>query len=493
MKQTTKMNYIFILNYLMPLTANQVIRDVHPDINAAKQTRNPEKVYIERDGGQYFYSTEQPGGLEFKIQALLNGFYGCQNYITLFYSLPEVFAPVHEIAKRVSDANWQLVKDFNKEVDKTDADFNRLFTQPNPLSSFKDFVYQSVCYEILTGKLLWMFNKPQALEDTYKSIVTWSLIPSDASHIVMKKGVDPYTATTISDFVDGYKVSAPGGTRTFTPNQVLPILQLSLSGNCYDLNNVKSHIDGAKAAIKNLLPVYEARGVIYIKRGQMGLWVSRKSDLSGMIALTPGESKQAHEQVNADFGLTGGRATIGVSSVPMDFIKTSMSIDELKPFEETRADAIAIYSCLRVPRHLMPNEDSTNYDNAATDLESFYSNVIIPWGQRYAQAWTTYMKLKDFRRYINADYSHISAAQGNLKTKAETDKLEGTVWLERWQNGACNLNDWIISFGGEKVNEELYTKKIFEMSDVQITKVMMIISKNKMTAPTQPTSNEKIV
>jgi hypothetical protein len=90
----------------------------------------PEKVFI---GPYYEWSEQEPASLKLGVYNLLNGFYSSQNFIELFYSVPEVFAPVHEIASRVADATWQLKKDWNDEVDYKDADFNRLFTQPNPL------------------------------------------------------------------------------------------------------------------------------------------------------------------------------------------------------------------------------------------------------------------------------------------------------------------------------------------------------------------------
>lgn len=79
----------------------------------APETRSyevPEKVFIEREGENYFYSFEEPNH---HFYNLLDGFYSKQNFIELFYTLPEVFAPVHEIARRVADANWQLCKDWN--------------------------------------------------------------------------------------------------------------------------------------------------------------------------------------------------------------------------------------------------------------------------------------------------------------------------------------------------------------------------------------------
>src|SRR5688572_26628930 len=126
----------------------------------------PTKVFIERidDAFETFEYSEQAPALLDRNNNLFNGFYSAQNYLELFYCLPEVFAPIHEIASRIADANWQLCKDFksNEEdvVDYNDESFNRLFTAPNPLQDHKSLVYWSVVYEILCGKQFWYWNRP---------------------------------------------------------------------------------------------------------------------------------------------------------------------------------------------------------------------------------------------------------------------------------------------------------------------------------------------
>lgn len=460
-----------------------------PQEQAVVQTRDyqvPEKVFIEREGPFYEWSTDEPASLKSGIYNLLHGFYSTQNFIELFYSLPEVFAPVHEIAKRVSDGNFQLCKDWNDEVDYKDADFNRLFTQPNPLVSFKDFVYQAVCYEILTGRQLFFFNRPDTLIDEYKSVIAWWNLPAHQVHVEMKKGVDPYTATTLEDFVERYRLTVNDRNRFFDVKKVLPICHLSLN-NGYNLNEVKPLLLGAEKAIRNLIPVYEARGVIYIKRGAMGFIVSRKSDASGMMPLTPEEKKKTNLTVNEAYGLQRNKSTIGVIESPVDFVKTSMSITEMEPFNETLADAVAIYATLRVPRHLVPSKDQSTYANADADMKSFYSDVIIPWGKRYAEAWTNYLKLKDFRRYIKADYSHVDVLQENRKEKADVEKIEGDTWLQRFMNGICTLNDWVVATGNTKVANPIYDKKIFEMEEEELATVKAGLN---MKTPAQPAQQQ---
>jgi hypothetical protein len=446
----------------------------------------PEKVFIEREGPYYEWSTDEPSLLKSSIYNLLSGFYSNQNFIELFYCVPEVFAPVHEIASRVADCNFQLRRTWNDEVDYNDADFNRLFTQPNPLVSFKDFVYQAVCYEILTGRQLFFFNRPDMLADDYKSIIAWWNLPSHKVTVEMKKGVDPYTATSLDDFVTKYKLPLHSGQRFFETNKVLPICHLSLNTG-YDLNDVKSPLLGAEKAIRNLIPVYEARGVIYIKRGAMGFLVSRKTDASGTVPLTPTEKKNTNITVNEMYGLQRHKSTIGVVETPVDFVKTSMSIEEMQPFDETLADAVAIYKCLRLPRHLVPSKDNSTFANADADMKSCYSDVIIPIAKRYAEAWTNYMKFQNYRRYIYADFSHVDVLQENRKEKADVEKVEGDTYLQRFLNGVCTLNDWVVATENTKVSNPLYDKKIFEMTPEELDQVKAGLN---MKAPAQPAQDQ---
>lgn len=458
------------------------------------QTRSidfPSKVFIENDGlGYYEISAEIPPILQpsFDIESLLEGGYARDNFINLFYLLPEIFAPVNEIASRVADATWQLKKDWNDEVDYSNKQFNRLFSQPNPMMTFKQLVWQGVCYEILTGADIQFFNKPLTLANDFQNILSWWNLPTNKLQIKKKEGVDVYSSTDLNDLVESYSITENGRKRDFPIQNVLPFMNHDLSkGN--EVNRFKSALCGAKLAIKNLLPVYEARGVIYIKRGALGFLVSKKSDESGLISLTRAEKQEAQREYAMSYGLRPGQNQVGVAAAPLEFIKTSMSIQELQPFEETLADAVAIYATLKVPRHLVPSKDQSTFSNAAADMKSFYGNVIIPMANRYAEAWTNYFKID--RRYIYADFSMIPELQENRKEKAEVDERNGKVWLQRWQNGTATLNDWINSFAGDPGTGNIYDKKIFELTPEEIEQVKNYINLKVITLDKNEEVNQK--
>lgn len=431
----------------------------------------PEKVFVDREGPYYEYSEDEPAAV-----AKLNNFFQHWNsfdYASLFYCLPEVTSAVHTYAKAVSDANWKMCRFMDDEAIYTDKDFNRLFTQPNPLETMRDLVYSAVVIEILTGRNLFYINRPDTLGSDYRSALSWYNLPGGkAVNAHMKPGLDPYSATELSDYVTKY--SMPG--RIFPVDKVIPLVHLDICNKQIDLNKTKSLLAGADKAIKNLIAVYDARGSIYLKRGAMGVWVSKKTDASGNIALTPTETKQAAEEVNKDYGVTGNRLTVGLTSIPITFERTTMSIAEMLPFDETLSDAVAIYSVLGMPRSMVPSKDSSTFNNVDADKKEFYTGTIMPHAQKYADLFTNGFKFGDSRRYIKADFSHIGVLQDNRKDKATVDRTNGEVYMQRWLNSVWTLNDWIKAVEGEPGVGRLYETKILDLTPDEIAQVKTIVN-----------------
>lgn len=402
----------------------------------------PEKVFIERKP-EMEVTFDEPG-FKRHLAYLLDGYYGQSNFLELFHCLPEIFAPIHEIASRVADAHWELRKAWNDEVDYQDEHFNNLFSSPNPFMNMQQHVYMSVCYYLLTGRLFWSRNLPTTLEQRFSSILSWFTLPSHHVYVDQRKNVDPYTCTETEDFINKYQLrDTVLGTknRVFEPQEVMPVINYSLRYN-YDLNRNNSPLLGADKAIKNLIPVYAARGVIYIKRGAMGFIVSRKTDDSGSVALSPGETDQLLADYHKTYGVVNsGQSNIGITGQPIDFIQIGMTIKELMPFEETLADAIAIYATLRVPRHLVPSKDAGTFSNVDVSMKAFYDNVIIPLATMFADTWTNGLFLSDQRKYVYPNFDHVNYLQDDKKLKAEVDKITSETAAFQYEKGMITKNE----------------------------------------------------
>jgi HK97 family phage portal protein len=413
-------------------------------------------------------------------RGLVDGPNSSSNFVELFHCVPEIFAPIHAIASRIANADFQLRRTFNDQVQYKDADWNRLFNTPNPLQHFRELIYEAVVYEYVTGNEYMLFNTPSAVGYKYQNVSSIWNLPADKIEPVKNSSLKLFTATTIEDLVSKYKLDDKN---LYEPKDVLHIRAINLDWEQRKIKG-KSPLLSAKKAIANLIAVYEARNVIYTKRGALGFIVSRKSDESGMQSLTAKEKDGIYNEFNGNYGITNNRTPIGITEAPIDYVKVGATISELQPFEETLADAMAIYSALQVPRELMPMKDGATFENQKQADRGFYQNVIMPKAANMMQSLTNKLGLNEAKLYLHASFDHIDVLQENKKEKAEVDKTNTETYRQRFINGVCSLNDWVVSTGNEKVTAiPLYDKRVYEMEPEELAKVKEVLSMKTMAQP----------
>ncbi len=461
-----------------------------PDTGALS-TAQPEKrsaqapVYHRDNTGNYVYELTSPDFA--RHYKALSGDYSDANLVSLFNEVPEIFAPINEIASRVAAATWELCRDWNDEVDYKNEQFNRLFEKPNPIiADHRTLIWLDCVYELLLGKTFNYFGGVGILGPSLDAVTSWHVWPAHYVNVKYKTPLRLYSATKMSDIVEEYRVADYNGSKPYKPEEVLPIISPSLEIKTGPLDG-SGPVSKAHKALVNLMAVYEARGIIYLKQGALGFLVSKKSDDGGTVALSPGEKKEVQQDIQDTYGITGGRSPIGVTNQPVDFVRTALSIKDLEPFTETKADAAAIYACLRVPRHLMPGVDASTYDNQQGDMRSFYDGVIIPMAKRRAQAWTEYFNLRTTdRRYIRPNFDHVAELQEDKKQQADREKTQGETWKQRFDGGVCSLNEWIAAFNGTPGTAELYKKKKYDMTPDELAIINPIVDtlkdKNNVTS-----------
>jgi hypothetical protein len=462
------------------------------------EQRSIPSVFYQQTNGTHSYSLTDPefAAREPRFGQSIFGSRGTTKYtdqslIELFHCVPEIFAPIHEIASRVSDAVWELRKYNTDQIVYDDADFNRLFSTPNPLYSFKQHIYEAVCYHLVLGREYFYFNIPDSLSFDYRNIITWLNLPADRIVPEFQEGFKLLSATQITDLIKFYKLKdSEKNTVEIKPEKVLAVHNVNLSWSQKHIQG-SSPLQSAAKAIDNLVDVYEARGVIYRKRGALGAIVSRKSDASGQMPLTKEEKQSVQSDFQNTYGLEKSKSQYVITDQPIDFIRFGMSIEELQPFEETLADASAIYATLGVPREMMPRQEGATFENFKQAEKILYQRVVIPISQQYAELFTNYFRLNTgvvdgrMKRYINPSFEHVDVLQENRVEKSTVDKTNGDVYYQRFINGICTLNEWVVATGNQKVTgSTLYDKRIFEMDETEMA--MLKAGLNMKTPIVQP-------
>ena len=373
------------------------------------------------------------------------------NFVNLFHSIVEIYHPINLIVNRCLNAKVTL-KRFKDESDVWDnKKINKFLDQPNPMLSFDQFISVILSYYLVTGNTYITSNI-----GNYKTNERWKYadnyypIPSHKVDIKLKNNgiVNAFSFSYISELIQSYDVVYNGQYISFPPESVLQIKEMNLEFD-RDTMKGKSKLTGCVKPISNLIAQYEARNIIFVKRGALGAIVSRDKDDFGPVAYTEKEKKDIRKQMYDSYGVTGDKDTLMILDRPSDFIRFNMSIQELQPYEEYQSDIIAIASAYQIPRDMAITKDKSTYNNQLSSEKSLYENCVIPLMNKIMKDLTNWMGLNFSGFYLNADFSHIPCMQDNRKEQASTMKLNSESYSNLYDKNVITYNEMRLGLGYE--------------------------------------------
>lgn len=398
------------------------------------------------------------------------------NFITLYNTVPEVAWPINYIASRCAGAKY-LLKKYSDDTVVWDNDaINRMLVQPNAFETWYRSLFKHFAYKLLVGN---SYIKA-AMSDTFagaKTLYKWCdryvTLEAPLVHIEYKRMIaDIYGVAEIEDVVKAYHHDiGDWRSRPIDPRCVFHDKDDALGWLVGDPLKAKSRLYAVLKAISNLIAVYEARNVIYVKRGGLGWLVSDTHDEMGTRALTKDEKQQILKQANEMYGLENGKYPYGISDVKLQFVRTNLSIADLQPFDETLADAIIIAGIYGIPPVLIPRKDQSTYSNQATAEKAVYSSVIMPMVQRFCQEFTRFLGLDQDGLYLDADFSDVDCLQTGKKEEQEVHRSITDRCKIEFESGLITLNDWRAQQGYEREENPLYDKLITAMTPEEIERI----------------------
>lgn len=406
------------------------------------------------------------------------------NFLTLFGNVGEVFFPIDYLASRIAGGKYQLKKASDDSVVWNNKQFNDLIDRPNCLNSFQGMVYQHFIYKYATGNSYIKCVVPETFRylkaPIYKNCHNYWVLPSDKVTIKLKNYIPLFGNAEKEDIIDYYQLQyGLNYAEQINPNFIYHDQDGNTDYRNENFIKGRSRLHSVKMAIDNLIPVYQARNVIYTKRGAIGLVVSEKKDETGPIALTSEEKKNLRDEYNGNYGLDNDKDPIAISEVPVTFIRTSLSIQELQPFEETLNDAIMIAGVFGIPSELVPRKDHSTFNNQKSAEKGVYTSKIIPAAKRFTSELTRLLGFDKDGYYIDVDFSHVDCLQEGQKEKEEVSTIISERAMNEFQNGIITLNDYRARIGESKVENPLFDKLLYEMSDTEFEIVKKILGITK--------------
>ena len=391
------------------------------------------------------------------------------NFVALFNSVPEVFWPVNYIASRAAGARYVLKRFKDDTVVWDNETVNKLLVKPNAFESWYRTLWKHFAYKLVTGN---SFIKA-AMSDAFngaKTLYKWCdrYVTLEEPYVTIDYKTlqaDIYGVAEMEDVVNCYYHEYGSFTRrAIDPHCVFHDVDDTFGFYNGDPLRAKSRLCSVLKAISNLIAVYEARNVIYVKRGGLGWLVSAAQDEMGSRAMNEKEKRDILEQVNDMYGVTGDKYPYGISDIPLSFIRTNLSISELQPFDETLADAVVIAGIYGIPPVLIPRKDQSTYSNQANAEKAVYSSVIIPLVQRFCQEFTHFLGLDQDGYYLDADFSDVDCLQTGKKEEQDVNRSITDRCKIEFESALITLNDWRAQQGYERVENPLYDKLVTDMT-----------------------------
>lgn len=428
-----------------------------------------------------------------------------QNFLTLFSTVPEIFFPIDFIARRIAGAHFEIKSYKDDSIvycsgrSQKANRMNAILQAPNCLQRWRELVYMHHVYKLVTGNAFMR----AAMAETFVNQPKWKFcdnfwcIPSNWIKVVQASAKIPlFGIAKLDEIVGHYELQTNGSTLlkipTFQVWHDRDGMPQFLNTTAADFLKSRSRLQSAHKAISNLIAVYEARNVIYVKRGGLGFIVAKKDGGElGTQAMKPGEKEDLVQELNGKYGFGDNKMPIGVTDVPIEFVKINASIQELQPFEETLLDAITIAGQYGIPDVLVPRKDHSTFSNQAVAEKSAYCGTIIPMAKQFCEDLTLFLGLDMEGYYIDVNFNDVDCLQIGLKEAEEVKKLVNERCRQQFIDGLISYNDWRAQIHETSLEGDIYNKTKFEMTPDEIAKIDSIIKSNNSKTSTGEANNER--
>lgn len=326
-------------------------------------------------------------------------------------SVAEIYFPIDYLADRASKLRFYIADKNGLEVENTEL--SRFVTNINPLYSFGELMYQSVFSYLADGNIIQYVRVPESYRNvSINNITRLDVLQPNLVSLREYTNVSELTATSVTDFIKEARYNS----RTKTMYDPLRVDRLRIFR--YDFSQREtsgvlalSPLFKATRSINNLLATYSARYNVYVNNGAAG-YLSKKQSTAGMDAAF-GDRDKILEDLNNRNGLTGNRRLWGVSSVPVEWVNTLVTIKDLLPFEETLEDSIKIAAVFQVPSGLIPRKDQSTFDNQDAQERIVWENTLISLVDTMCDYFTRSLTLDQAGYKIKADYTSVSVLKTN--------------------------------------------------------------------------------
>lgn len=385
----------------------------------------PVKI-INNNTDEYNYTYEKLGNL--KVPESLTD----NNAFTLASTVSELFFPIDFIADRISKLRYYIADINDKEVVNTEL--NRFLNDINPFYSLAELIYQYIFSYLADGNGIVYSVKPNVFSKSNLTVNNISRVDVLNPNNIAVKEYNNKSFLNIKSYSDLIKELKYYDNVIDNRGNILNseyIFIRPFNANIKKDNSLlfsKSSLIAAKKSIDTLLSVYSARYNVYANNGCAGYLAKKTITATGNTIEEIMNDTNTRDNIIKDItnrnGLTGQRNLWGISGIPLEFVKTIATINELMPFEETLEDSIKISAIYQIPAGLVPRKDQSTYNNQAADERKVWENSLLSIVDIVCTDFTKIFKLDTVKYKLKADVSNVSVLNENKKELLANEQMK---------------------------------------------------------------------
>ena len=419
----------------------------YDNVSYSEIVKNGQTTYVYSLTGNSPYSTNE-------ILGAITGQYSEANMMTLFETVPELFAIVDAVASRVRNGEYTLVDKAGQQVEDNKL-WEQISKNPNWQYTFKELIWHAVAYKMVTGNRYLYSYAPESLKLSHKSIMALWLLPSHYMWITMLPERPVFLMTTSKDqFIKSYDLRVTGsGPVHLQPETVTHQIAVKM-GNANDVITGKGTgiFRACVAPMSNIIACYAARGKIFLQGGPTGVIVSKVSDSMGTnMKLTPEEKANLYSDVYGRHGYGSNQVPNAITDTPVDFVKIGSQLKEMQPYDEILHDTVIIAGVAGVPMALIPKTSENKQTNNDTAERDFYYNRIIPEAQEVCELLTKACRFDEIGCKVAVSFDDVPALQDDAAKSAAAYKDNSTAALSLYNSKIITENQVRESCGFEPV------------------------------------------
>lgn len=388
---------------------------------------------VKQEDGTFFY----PVGAG---KSFISGSIEDKRRLEMFLTVPELNAILNMRARAAGNMKIVVIdKKTEKVVDIDDPIAERL-KNPNYFQSKEEFFGLTSLWRDIFGDEIIYMQQPGRLAPT--GIFT---LPPQQIHIENTgyEKLNPFFMyrKLPETIVYSYR-NYDGKNYKLDKDKLLHLNDNNVKSNT-ELSFLKgsSRIDSQQAPLENILAAYEARNVLIVNRGAIGILSNASKDGIGGVAPLDVKEKNKVQQEFAKYGLTKSQWQVIITNLSLNWQQMAIDVDKLRLFEETKEDTLKLCDEFGVPPEMLSISNGVTFANKREAQVQFYRDTVIPeTGARIAGINKKWFADKDYE--LAATFEHLPIFSEELKDRARSLMLVCNALSRAFEQGILSKEEY---------------------------------------------------